>query len=351
MIRSNARKSENRRIRLRGLFVAVLPWLVLAPAAQALCYVNEGFTPVHVQLNVGRVVIQPSLPVGGRIALLTYPIQALPDYGQCDIPGGTILARFVPSMTAVSGMSNVYQTDVPGVGVRVYREAMDASNYYPYDLVLGWNWNPTLSLNAGFFQLELIKTAAETGAGPIGSGGLFTTFYADGTGPTRPILTSSLSGSGIVAVTSTCEVQAGSQNIVVNFGSVPTTRFQGVGSRAIDRDFAIHLTCQGGNVAQEDQGLISIRIDATQDSSNAPGVLAITPGPDAASGVGIELVELLNSTEGQVTFGQGIDLGRTQPNASSTLSLPLRARYIQTQAGQVTAGMANGTATFTIEYR
>ena len=31
-------------------------------------------------------------------------------------------------------------------------------------------------------------------------------------------------------------------------------------------------------------------------------------------------------------------------------SLPLRARYVQTQAGTVGAGVANGQATFTIQY-
>ncbi|WP_425511083.1 hypothetical protein [Xylella taiwanensis] len=28
-------------------------------------------------------------------------------------------------------MANVYQTDVPGVGIRLYREASKVSNYYP----------------------------------------------------------------------------------------------------------------------------------------------------------------------------------------------------------------------------
>lgn len=32
------------------------------------------------------------------------------------------------------------------------------------------------------------------------------------------------------------------------------------------------------------------------------------------------------------------------------MSLPLRARYVQTQAGTVGAGTANGQATFTIQY-
>lgn len=104
-------------------------------------------------------------------------------------------------------------------------------------------------------------------------------------------------------------------------------------------------------MAEADQGLISVRIDATQDKSMLPGVLAITPATDAASNVGIELVDALNGNEHKIVFGQAIVLGRTPVNASSTLQLPMRGRYIQTQTGKVGPGTANGTATFTIEYQ
>ncbi len=74
-------------------------------------------------------------------------------------------------------------------------------------------------------------------------------------------------------------------------------------------------------MAEADQGLISVRIDATQDKSMLPGVLAITPATDAASNVGIELVDVLNGNEHKIVFGQAIVLGRTPVNASSTLQL------------------------------
>jgi hypothetical protein len=81
-----------------------------------------------------------------------------------------------------------------------------------------------------------------------------------------------LQGSGTTVVSPTCEVQAGSRNIAVDFGSVPNTTFTGVGSKAVDRDFEIRLNCQGSNVAAY-QSKIGIRLDADQDSSNMPGVL------------------------------------------------------------------------------
>ncbi|KAF1023455.1 MAG: Fimbria adhesin protein [Paracidovorax wautersii] len=293
-------------------------WLGAVPLAQAACTLNAGVVAQNIQLNVGRVLIQPSLAVGDRIALITYNINAVGRIADCT-GGGQLLARFTRPMTPVSGFSNVFATDVLGVGIRLYREAQDVSNFYPY--TLNYSGTTFINLVGGYFQVELIKTGPITGSGPIASNGLFTSYYADGNSPTQPLLTSTLSGNGITIVTSTCEVQAGSRNIAVNFGSVSKTVFNGVGSKAVDRDFAINLTCQGGNVAE------------------------------AASRVGIELVDLLTGSERAVTFGQGIELGRTAVNASSTLSLPLRARYVQTLAGAVGSGSANGTATFTIEYR
>ncbi|WGZ32137.1 fimbrial protein [Xylella fastidiosa subsp. pauca] len=332
--------------------------MLIAPHVQATCTIKAGTVAQNIDFGAGRILIQPSLAIGDRIALLTHNINRVDNYGTCTT-NGTLYAAFTRSLTPVSGMRNVYATDVAGVGIRLYREAGQGtggetpSQFYPYTFhpSIRPGVRTNLNLNAGYFQVELIKTAATTGSGPIASAGPFTTYYADGSGIGRPILTSSLSGIGITIVTSTCQVDAGSKNIAVNFGSVSSNTFKGLGSKGPERDFTINLICQGSNVGEADQAQISVRIDGTQDSSGQSGVLAITSATDAASNVGIELVDLLSGNERQVVFGQGIPLGRTATNASNTFSLPMRARYIQTQAGKVSAGTANGTATFTIEYQ
>ena len=163
------------------------------------------------------------------------------------------------------------------------------------------------------------------------------------------MLTSTFKGSGTTVVSATCQVQAGSRNIVVDFGSVPRTTFTGVGSRAVDRDFDIQLTCQGSNLALY-QSAVGIRLDAAQDSSNRTGVLALTAGANRATRIGIEVVQRDGTAERELRFGEAVNLGRTVVG-NSTLTLPLRARYIQTVAGAVGAGTAKGTATFTIEYK
>lgn len=325
---------------------AICMAMLLVSNVQAACFMNSDAASDNIQINLGRILIKPSLAIGDRITLWNYNIPAGPVFATCYY-GGSTYTRFARSMTAVSGMDHVYQTDVPGVGIRMYSRRDQQVIYVPSQLdyynVITYVYQP-----AEIFEVELVKTATTTGSGTILSSGLLTTNYTDGTGPGRPRYTSTISG---FIVTSTCEVDSGSKNIAVNFGEVPSTTFAGLSSKGPEHDFAINLICQGGNVAEADQGLISVRIDATQDKSMLPGVLAITPATDAASNVGIELVDVLNGNEHKIVFGQAIVLGRTPVNASSTLQLPMRGRYIQTQTGKVGPGTANGTATFTIEYQ
>lgn len=299
-------------------------------------------------MDMGQVVILPSTPVGGVIKDLVVGISDRNSIASCDSSGGRAVGIFnnTAQQRAVAGFSNVYATDVAGVGIRVYRNSGDIQTYYPHTLQL--SRNTTLSLSGGTFRVELIKTAAQTGSGSIAPNGRFTTYYYDGNGASRPVLTSTFRATGTTVVSPTCEVDAGSRNIVVDFGSVPNSSFTGVGSRAVDRDFSITLSCQGSNVAQY-QSTIGIQLDATAASGNQPGTLAITSGSNSATRIGIQIVRRNGSSEQTISFGDSLMLGDTVTGTSS-MTLPLRARYIQTQAGTVGPGEANGTATFTITY-
>jgi type 1 fimbria pilin len=246
-----------------------------------------------------------------------------------------------------TGIAYTYKTLVEGVGIRVYRDSGEVQAYYPHTLSFDARVS-SLNLSAGTFRVELIKTAAQTGSGSIAAAGRFTTYYMDGDGAAKPVLTSTFKGTGTTVVSPTCEVLAGSRNLVVDFGAVPASTFTGVGSRAVNRDFDIRLNCQGSNLAAY-QSAIGIRLDAIQDSSNRAGVLRLTQGGNTATRIGIELVQRDGAAERALAFGTTVPLGTTVVG-SSAFNLPLRARYIQTQAGAVGPGTANGAATFTITY-
>lgn len=335
---------------LAGL--ALLGGGLLAQQASASCRIQiDGFVAQDVAMDMGNVIILPSVPVGGVIrdrgGEITVAIDQKDNVAKCDGSGGRSIGVFSnAAQRPVPGFPDVYETNVPGVGIKVFRDSGAIQSYYPHSI--NFAANRTISLIGGQFRVQLIKTAAQTGSGVIAPLGRFTTYYFDGDGSGRPLLTSTFKGTGTTVVSPTCEVQAGSRNIAVDFGSVPNTSFTGVGSRAVNRDFDIRLNCQGSNVAGF-QAKIGIRLDADQDSSNMPGVTRLEVAANSANRIGIELVQREGTSERQIQFGSAIKIGTTAPG-TNTMVLPLRARYVQTESGSVGPGVARGSATFTLMY-
>ena len=325
----------------------IIPALVLllagTPQAWAACYITPGYLEKTVNMSVGRVVIPNDLPVGG--AIITPKLFPLPLTGTTNKPwtcvgGGTVIGEMLQG-TEVAGYDKVFTTDVPGVGIRLSRYFNGAeSTYYPH----------TRSTTSDFgnfdarssFQVELIKIARVTGNGPLAQG-TYTRYYSPA--DNKSVLTTILSGVGITIITPSCTVDAGSRNIPVNFGKVTTSSFRGLSSTAGDRNFNIQLNCSAG---QNAENTVQIRMDATEDAVKADGVLRITQaaaGTNTAGGIGIQIVNA--STKAAVKFGDTVDVG---PSKNGSYVLPYTARYYQT-GNTVTPGQANGTATFTLDYR
>jgi len=135
-------------------------------------------------------------------------------------------------------------------------------------------------------------------------------------------------------------------------GSVPVNSFSGVGSSSpITPPFPIDLACSGG-----DPGT-SVKVYATLTDNTNPGntsqVLSLT-SDSTAQGVGIQVLK--NGT----VLGYGPDAstpGNTNQWEAGVVNvgtnnfrIPLQARYVQT-GPNVTPGIANGRATFTMSYQ
>lgn len=201
-----------------------------------------------------------------------------------------------------------------------------------------------MGVPASTVTIELMRTSATVGSGPIGYDGLFAGQVLNDA--KIRVVTLSLRNGGAIIKAPTCKVSAGNQNIAVNFGKVSSNAFSGVATTAANRDFNIELDCQSSDVAN---ATVGVRVDALQDASNLPGVLPLTATADAASGIGIQMVRRTGQGEQPLHFGESVVLA-TGPMSPGTLVLPLSARYIQTRAGAVLPGKAGGSATFTIQY-
>ncbi|MCY1223407.1 Fimbria adhesin protein [compost metagenome] len=317
----------------------VLGLLLCASPARAACLMTEGYVEKVVNMNIGRVVIPNDATVGTVFKQALFP---LPLSGTTNKPwtckkGGVVKGVMLQG-APVPGSEGVYTTAVPGVGIRLSRYFNNnSSDYYPHERSTNGDFSEFNA--ASRFQVELLKIATVTGNGPLAQG-TYTQYYS--VADTRSVLTTNLLGEGITIITPSCAVDLGSRNILVQFGKVPKGEFKGRGSTTAERKFSIKLNCKAG---QNAQNTVYLRMDATQDPSNEQGVLQPTRGvPNLATGVGIQVID---EKSVPVKFGEETLVG-TSKNGDYVLNYT--ARYFQT-GNQVTPGRADGTATFSIEYK
>ncbi|MBL5824726.1 fimbrial protein [Serratia fonticola] len=312
--------------------------------AYAQCRVNTT-RPQDIIMNVGRVLITPNTKVGDILATGKFDIRR-DDNISCS-GNSTLYGRILQGGPS-SISDKIWTTNVPGVGLRLYRQiGSQEGAYYPHEIYR----NGGVYLAEGYFVVEVIKIAQNTGTGSLAPG-QYSSYYADGTGPSRPILISHVLANSITIVTSSCSVDAGSKNKVINLSTVATAAFKGVGSTAAEQDFSININCVGGSGTEllpggTGEGLVNVRFDYTRDASNAPGVLQPVQDSNAASGVGVQLLTGNNSTP--ITSGTAVYAGHTIANQTNTITLPLKARYYQT-AAKMKGGTIKSIATFTLEY-
>lgn len=322
--------------------------MISGQSAYAACYVNDGYRAQVINMRLGRVLVTPSSQVGDTLVTGQFPINAVSGYGRC-YGGGNAIAQILQGSR--TSLANVWSTNIPGIGIRLYREAGTAtvSNYYPHSLPI--RGNTVTDLGGGYFKIDIVKTAAQTGTGQLMQG-RYTSYYMDGSGQGLPMLESIVDANSLTIVTSTCNVDSGSKNKVVNLDTVTAASFGGVGSSLGEKTFDISINCVGGvgeNLLSGNAGLglVNVRFDYPQDLSNAPGVIKSESGTNTASGVAVQL--LAGRTTQPIKNGDVVNAGNTIPNQVNTLTLPLKARYYRTGA-TIKGGNIKSTATFTIEY-
>jgi major type 1 subunit fimbrin (pilin) len=144
---------------------------------------------------------------------------------------------------------------------------------------------------------------------------------------------------------STCEVTSDTQNKEVYLGTYPTSAFANIGDKSASKAFQISLDkCDAGDY--------SLRFDGNTVAGN-PDLLSVSNvggTGTAATGVGIEITDN-NNKPFAIGDGSNIkdDVAKVTVDASGKATFNLQARYRSFSA--VTAGLANATSPFTIEYK
>lgn len=135
-----------------------------------------------------------------------------------------------------------------------------------------------------------------------------------------------------------CELASGSDALKVNLGKVSKTALPSTGSTATATKFTIKLVN-----CPKTATTASVKFDA-ETYLGDDSVIAIKKESGAATGVGIQITDDTNIVVPLFTASKTYPLKENVEN-----SLDFRARYIA-KTDSVTAGLANGNATFTINY-
>ncbi len=309
--------------KIKAIIAAIFIALPLLPGvAWAACTFSSGGAQ-SVNLNFGSVTVQRDTPIGTILATTSTPASS----GTINC---TTTFNYLGALQAFPTLSsygnNVYNTNIPGVGISLSMGGY-ASSLFPFTKSRGAVSNIVVS---GTVTASLVKTSA----GAVGSGNI--RIGTLGTISLDTLLTTTINLTGTNSIT---PVACSITNTAINvpMGNVKRNTFTGVGYQSTPVIFNILANCDA-------RTRVNYRIDATADSSGLPGVIAIdSPSTGtAASGVGITLTE----------SGKPVALGTTIPyriSAGGLLVIQFSARYYQTTP-KVTAGTANATATFTMTY-
>lgn len=316
----------------------------------AACTPNQAFSTIDIAMSVGRVVVRPTDAVGTVLKKSTFPITANSSTYTCDYAAGLIIAQLSQSYPKSNIGDSIYNTNIPGIGIRLYREAENASNfsgYYPYQIQL--NRNTSYRLASGYFSVEIIKTDTQTSSGALMPGRYSS--YHSSSHPNRPFLTSTVYGNAITIASSSCAIQ-GASNQTITLPTVTKSSFTGIGSIQGAQPFSFDILCNGGknNTGFQEKNSISLKFGFTQDVTGNDVIMNSAPDSTRARGVGVQIISDYQNTNQAITNGGNIQLGTVSSNDTIQYHVPLHARYYQTE-NTVTAGQVRAIATITIDYQ
>jgi len=349
-------------------------WLA-AGSAFADCNINAGSSKmVRTQpLLGGNLTVGRDVPLGAEIYRQTFtPVSGLVvgcTAGLYNIETKRSLSSTplpLANWTGTPYPGKIYETGVKGIGVAIWYgpNAMPTSGFGTNcgggTSFCNWNVSSTL-----VFDLSFIKIG-DVSPGTIQGALLPTMVQSFISSNTVEIEQVNFSGSMNI-VSRTCSTP----DVNVPMGSHMLSEFSGPNTFTQWKDFPITLNncpafngyyqstgprwASDGTVSNLDSrknNVLQVRLDPTRTPLNASlGILSLNPsapGDDpAAMGVGVQVADSAGTPLPLATLrASGIT---TRAEEGASYSIPLKARYIQTQTN-ITAGPANATATFTINY-
>lgn len=300
-------------------------------------HTNFSDFPSTISIPTGKAIGEP---IGGKYGPYSGFANGTP-LGCTYVP--YLFLAFNTPMSPTS-IPNVYETNIPGVGVKVWSEYGSKVTYigtnptYWYQSNQSW---ATAWLADIYMQLYVI--------GPLSSGTMVLP------NPLIKAMTSSssysLSADSKVyntmgfneaqIVVPTCSVDTASRDQVVSLPKTSIHKFSGVGSFTGNKPFSMKLSCAAG---------VSVyaTINDANDVTNTGQNLTLD-STSTAAGVGVQI--LANGSNTPFSFGSDNQFYLFQNTSTNTafLSVPFQSRYVQTKS-IISAGTVIAKATISFNY-
>ena len=354
---------------------AVVGLSMLAGMAMANCsFVDGTSTLIRTQpLLGGNLTVGRDMALGAEVYRQTYyaaaPIRLSCAAGVYNVAmNRSFLVKPLPlsNWAGVPWGGNVYQTGVPGIGVAfwfsgtAFPSVVNNTNCGNGANACTWAIQSTLAYDMSFIKI------GDVSPGTIQGSQLPTINQHWVSSNSLELSRVNYSGS-INIVSRTCSTP----DVNVAMGTHKISEFSGRNSATPWKDFSIELnncpafhgfyrntgprwTNDGttSNLDSRTSNVLNHRIDSTRTAIDpARGILSLDPSApgnaSAATGVGLQIANAVNTPVPLATFrNSGVALEAVE---GGSYSIKFKARYIQTE-DSVTAGPANATATFTINY-
>ena len=291
--------------------------------------INANYAP-------GTLTVQRDAPVGMVINKKTITIDTSIIMFHCQ-GSSHIYYKMVYQGGVKTAMEDVYQTNVPGVGLKIqgytYGGSLFTFTNPPWDRVR--NDTPvSADISSGNLEVSIIKIGDITSG--VMNAGLMTTVYPD----TNDGFGLKLNSSDVPIVQVACAIKT------------PTLTFP-IGNVLVNKFGSTVGTIPDGGQNTQNLGLdcdkdanINVSLSGTQNPDvSTKTVLALSGQGDegVAKGVGVQM--LYNGTP--LELDKRIVLKKS---AGGVETFPLTARYYQTKT-QVETGSANAVATLTLTYQ
>lgn len=314
--------------------------LLFCSAVNAECHINDNEEPTTSLFTIPPLTINADAAPGTIIS--TQKVSGKEIKVHCT-GGGAVYTGYSfltdADERSDNPLSSVYQTNVPGVGIRI-AWSKDSTTFNSNSWIKPIH-RGSASLSSTTYPLMSYAEAQFVVTGIVESGvvnaeKLNADWMYDGT------LTARIRYSPITinVTANTCNLVE--KNITVPLNDITTSDIKNGFSEVVsDNRFKIQLErCAAG-----------IKVDYRFTTAGSTGVsgnsdiLAIASGNGAAEGVGLQI---LDSNNNVLKFDNDYNVA-AQTTDGQSVGIPLKARYVQT--GTVKAGKVDSVATFDVFYR